>query len=82
MDNRFREPANTALVLMLRGIKRKWKEPLAFFASDSVKGPESKLIIIKCIEIILECDMNLRGLTSDQIFIQVSEMFGNTKRKS
>jgi hypothetical protein len=78
------KPANHALVLMARGLKSKWKQPLAYFlVSNTTSAERLKVIVEHCIKqlssanfttVCVICD---QGATNQQMF----KMFSITTEK-
>lgn len=59
--------ANSALVIMLSGLRKKWKQPLAFyFTKGSCPATDLDNIIRGCIKQVSDCGLEVMGLTSDQ----------------
>lgn len=60
-------PANCALVLMARGIRYKWKQPLAFyFIYNSCKVQYLQPIVFQIITKCKSIGLDVRGIVSDQ----------------
>lgn len=69
LGNKSQSPiqANSALVFMLAGLRKKWKQPLAFFFSrDSFSATDLDGILRDCVIKLFECGLEVLGITSDQ----------------
>ncbi len=59
--------ANHAIVFMVRGLSRKWKQPLAYYLSSGpMTGKEMKPLIIECIERLDTIGLTVSVLVCDQ----------------
>ncbi|CAI6353484.1 unnamed protein product [Macrosiphum euphorbiae] len=60
------ELAKSVMVIMIRGLNDKWKQPLAFyFVSTSCVGDDLKNIIFNCINTLEKISFNVKVLISD-----------------
>jgi len=68
-SNSFRtyEPAKYALVLMIRGIKYNWEQPIAYYLfSNNCSGLDLSCIIFSTIRQLRNININVRCLVTDQ----------------
>lgn len=78
-------PACSAFVGMLRGVNKKWKQPLFYFlVHTQYSGDDIKKCLIKCIKSAKEIGLKIVAIVSDmgRNFIQLSESLGVTKENS
>lgn len=78
------KPAKNVLVIMVQGIAKKWKQPLAyFFINTTFPATELKAVIIKTIENLQDIGLFVRVLISDQgsNFISLSNLLNVTVEK-
>jgi hypothetical protein len=65
--DRTNNVATSVLVAMLRGIRRKWKQPFVFFFTHtSCKAAKLKEILLKCLDKAKDIGLNVVGVVSDQ----------------
>jgi len=68
-SNCFRtyEPAKYALVLMIKGIKYNWEQPIAYYLfSNNCSGPDLNFIIFSTIRRLRNINFNVRCLVTNQ----------------
>ena len=76
--------ANSALVLMVRGLISKWKQPVAYYlANESVRSGHLRTIISKALFHLEEMGLNVVSVVSDQgsNFIRFFDEMGVTEDK-
>ena len=81
-ENRGNRRANVALVLMIVGIKKKWKQHVAFFFSyNTIKSNILEIIIMKSVALLRSCGFNVVGITTDQgqNFLKAFKQMGCTE---
>ena len=66
-ESRGEELANHALVFMVRGIVRKWKQPLAYYLSSGpMTGAEMKPLLLACIDSLQSIGLKVMLCVCDQ----------------
>lgn len=78
-------PATNALVVMVKGIMSKWKQPLCFYFVDSNCSAKSLYSILgEIVTRISELGLTLRGVVSDQgsNFSSLAKLLGIDRNKS
>ena len=66
-DLRTTKRADSVLVAMLRGIRKKWKQPIFFFFTETKVNPTKLVSIVRnCISSVNKTGMQIVAVTSDQ----------------
>ncbi len=59
--------ANHAIVFMIRGLAKKWKQPIAYYLSNGpMAGKEMKTLLFSCIDSLQGLGLTVQVLISDQ----------------
>ncbi|KAJ3640332.1 hypothetical protein Zmor_003639 [Zophobas morio] len=64
---RFNKNADHALVFMARGVRKRWKQPIAyFFTWKTIKTPHLKQIVVRCVQELRSIGLNVVTTVCDQ----------------
>ncbi|KAJ3655946.1 hypothetical protein Zmor_015053 [Zophobas morio] len=64
---RFNKNADHALVFMARGVRKRWKQPIAyFFTCKTIKTPHLKQIVVRCVQELRSIGLNVVTTVCDQ----------------